>query len=146
MTHPSPALPPRYAQGPCLPLPASRGEGNSMELTMHINREPFASRSGCEEIVVPQPRSGVIQVAQGVSLGKNAPIERAAERRHFTSTLKMSPLRGFTDEPIQVPKAHALGYPISPLRGFRECDFFKPRSGEKMPKADEGCVIPSRYE
>jgi len=34
----------------------------------------------------------------------------------------MSPLRGFTDEPIWVPKANALGYPISPLRGYRECD------------------------
>jgi len=37
MTHPSPAL--RFA-------PASRGEGHSVELAVHLNRVPFAPQSG----------------------------------------------------------------------------------------------------
>src|SRR6266550_331655 len=45
MARPSPALPLRFAQGPCLPFPSSPGEGRSIELALHINRVPLAPRS-----------------------------------------------------------------------------------------------------
>jgi len=65
------------------PLHQSRPLTRPQLVLSEAEGAPLSPPRRCEEIVVSEPRSGVIQVAQGVSLGKNAPIERAAERRHL---------------------------------------------------------------